>query len=381
MSKKGTWMEVDLDTIRCNYKNIKSNLQDDIKICCVVKADAYSHGAVEVSKMLERENIELLAVARLEEALELRRGGICKDILCMGYICTDDIEEAIKNNIIFTVYSKDMAQEINKLASILNTIARVHIKIDTGMSRLGFLFEDSSVNDIEYINSLNNLTIEGIYTHFAKADEEDKKDTYLQLRKFSCIIQKLEANGIVIPIKHVSNTATILDMKNLGFNMVRLGIGLYGYYPSDEVKKDITLKPALVLKTKITNVKEVGENVGVSYSHSYITTKKTKIATLSVGYADGYSRVQKDAKVLVNGVLCSIIGKICMDQCMLEIPEDLNVKIEDEVILIGDFDGVRAEDLASRINSIPYEVLCSLSRRVGKYYIDREIRYEKSYID
>ena len=382
MVKRGTWAEINLNNIKDNLYALKSNLEDTTRICCVVKADAYGHGAVQVSKMLEKEKIDYLSVARFEEAIELRNAGIRMPILCMGYVGIEDIEKALLNNITLTVYSYEMAKLISEKANELDIIAKIHIKIDTGMNRIGFLVNDESIRDIENMYKFKNIYIEGIYTHFAMADELDKKDTYSQVSKFKYVVENLERLGIDIDIKHVSNSAATIDLKELGFNMVRLGIALYGYYPSTEVSKEIVLKPAIKLKTKITNIKNVKAGAKISYGYTYEFKEDSKVATLAIGYADGFDRTQKNPKVKVNGVLCDVVGRVCMDQCMIKIPDYLDVKIEDEVNIISDEDGIRVEDLAQKSGTINYEILCMISRRVSRHYYvgDRLIRIV-SYMD
>lgn len=378
--KRGTWAEINLNNIKHNFHTLKNTLKSDTKVCCVVKADAYGHGAVEVAKMLQQEKADYFSVARFEEAVELRNNNIHTPILCMGYISESDIEEAINRYIGITVYSYEMAKIINQKAGKLGKKASIHIKIDTGMSRLGFLTDDNSINDILKLKELINLNIDGIYTHFATADETDKKETYLQLERYKNVIDALEKANIDIQFKHVSNTAAIIDLKELGFNMVRLGIGLYGHYPSDEVSKEVELKPAMKLKTIITNIKTVAPGTKVSYGYTYEFKEASTLATLAIGYADGFDRTQNNPKVMINGVLCDVVGRICMDQCMVKIPEGLNVNIEDEVLIMGAEVGVTAEDLASRRGTINYEVLCSVSRRVTRDYNLGDKTYSKCYL-
>ncbi|MDY5211744.1 MAG: alanine racemase [Intestinibacter sp.] len=378
--KRGTWAEINLNNIKHNFYALKNTLKTDTKVCCVVKADAYGHGAVEVAKMLQQENADYFSVARFEEAIELRNNNIHTPILCMGYISQSDIEEAIHRYIGITVYSYEMAKIINEKAEKIGKKASVHIKIDTGMSRLGFLTDDNSINDILKLSELKNLNLDGIYTHFATADEADKKETYLQLERYKKVISALEKSNINILYKHVSNTAAIIDLKELGFNMVRLGIGLYGHYPSDEVSKEVELKPAMKLKTIITNIKTVAPGTKVSYGYTYEFKEASTLATLAIGYADGFDRTQNDPKVMINGVLCDVVGRICMDQCMVKIPDNLTVNIEDEVLIMGDEPGVTAEDLATRRGTINYEILCSVSRRVTRDYILGDKTYSKCYL-
>ena len=252
--KSGSWTEISLDNIGYNLNEIKKSLDENMKVCCVVKANAYGCGAVEVAKYLENKNIDFLAVARIEEALELRNSHISLPILILGYTDISIVDKAIENDISLTVYNRKYAIEVDKIAKQLNKKAKVHIKLDTGMSRLGFIAENA-INSIDEINKLDNIYIEGIFTHFAKADEKDKTDTLCQLKRYKNVINQLDDLNIDIPIKHVANSATILDMSNDLFNMVRAGIILYGYYPSDEVNKNVNLKPCFKLKSTVTNVK------------------------------------------------------------------------------------------------------------------------------
>lgn len=379
--KSGCWAEVSLDNIGYNLQEIKKSLDSEIKICCVVKADAYGSGAVQVAKYLEKQNVDFLSVARIEEALELRKNNIKLPILCMGYIDISMIKEAIINNISLTVYNVNYAKEVDRFASLLNKKANIHVKIDSGMSRLGFLALES-IEPIKEIYKLNNLNIEGIYTHFAKADEKDKSDTLEQLNKFKFVIDKLNTLNINIPLKHVANSAAVLDLKDELFNMVRVGIILYGYYPSDEVDMDnIKLKPCLKLKSTVTNVKIVDENVCVSYGYTYKTSEKTKIVTISIGYADGFNRIQHNPKVFINGYILDIVGRICMDQCMAKAPIDAEISVGDEVIVMdNDIPQLSAEEHARRNDTINYEILCMINRRVTRIYKENNKTYSINYL-
>lgn len=379
--KSGCWAEVSLDNIGYNLQEIKKSLDSEMKICCVVKADAYGSGAVQVAKYLEKQNVDFLSVARIEEALELRKNNIKLPILCMGYIDISMIKEAIINNISLTVYNVNYAKEVDRFASLLNKKANIHVKIDSGMSRLGFLALES-IEPIKEIYKLNNLNIEGIYTHFAKADEKDKSDTLEQLNKFKFVIDKLNTLNINIPLKHVANSAAVLDLKDELFNMVRVGIILYGYYPSDEVDMDnIKLKPCLKLKSTVTNVKIVDENVCVSYGYTYKTSEKTKIVTISIGYADGFNRIQHNPKVFINGYILDIVGRICMDQCMTKAPIDAEISVGDEVIVMdNDIPQLSAEEHARRNDTINYEILCMINRRVTRIYKENNKTYSINYL-
>lgn len=366
-----TWVEINLDNLKENLKNIRGLVKKDVKICGVVKADAYGHGAKVVSKYLERENlVDYIAVSRLEEAMELRLDGLKLPILCLGYIPKEDLKYAISNDISITVYSLDVAEEINCICSKSKNKAKVHIKIDTGMSRLGFKPNEEGISDIVKISKLENILVEGIYTHFATADEVDKTNTKMQVLSYRNVIDRLKEECVEIPIKHISNSAAIMDMDELNLDMVRCGVIMYGCYPSNEVNIDkLPLKSVMTFKTRISHVKEVKENTGVSYGYTYKTKSTEKIATIPVGYADGFSRMQKNPKVTIKGEVFDVVGRICMDQCMVRIDKDVEVNVGDEVILFGE-GGRTVEDIANDLGTINYEVLCMISRRVSRVYLE-----------
>ncbi|MGL5348824.1 MAG: alanine racemase [Peptostreptococcaceae bacterium] len=367
-----TWAEINLDNIKYNLRNIKKILNEDTKICGVVKANAYGHGAVEVAKILELEKVDYLAVARLEEAIELKENNIKLPILCLGFIPEEGLEIAIRNNIILTVFSLDMAKKINAIAQRIKQSAFVHIKIDTGMTRIGFHPDESTVEAISKIYDLEYVNIEGIYTHFAVADEEDKTFTNTQTDRFKFVVERLEDKGINIPIKHVSNSAATMDCLDLRFNMVRCGIILYGHYPSEEVKKEnLSLKPAMTLKTSISHIKDVETGVGISYGLKYRTESTEKIVTIPIGYADGFTRMQKKPAVYIKGKAFDVIGRICMDQCMVKVDKNIDIKVGDEVIIFGD-GGKQVEEIANDLETINYEVLCMVSRRVDRVYMEKD---------
>lgn len=380
MINSSAWAEINLENIKDNIYNIKKTLRKDTLICCVVKANAYGHGAVEVAKFLEKQKADFFAVSRLEEGLELIQNNIKTPILCMGYINSENIGYAVDNEIRITTYSLEMAQKINEIAKSRNKKAYIHIKVDTGMSRIGFLVNEESIVNIKKIFELDNLIVEGIFTHFAKADEYDKEDTFKQLEKYRHVIDVLKSENIDIPIKHVSNSAATLDLQECDFNMVRLGIAMYGHYPSDEVSNDTDLKPCFKLKSSVTNIKTIKKGTSVSYGFLYTAQKDTKIATVAIGYADGFPRTQKNPKVYINGRVLNIVGRICMDQTMVEIPDDLKVNIEDEVTVIGDVEGIRLSDVSKGIDTIDYEILCGINRRINRVYKSEVGEYEVNYL-
>ncbi|EGT5420953.1 alanine racemase [Clostridioides difficile] len=365
-----TWAEINLDNLRFNLNNIKNLLEEDIKICGVIKADAYGHGAVEVAKLLEKEKVDYLAVARTAEGIELRQNGITLPILNLGYTPDEAFEDSIKNKITMTVYSLETAQKINEIAKSLGEKACVHVKIDSGMTRIGFQPNEESVQEIIELNKLEYIDLEGMFTHFATADEVSKEYTYKQANNYKFMSDKLDEAGVKIAIKHVSNSAAIMDCPDLKLNMVRAGIILYGHYPSDDVFKDrLELRPAMKLKSKIGHIKQVEPGVGISYGLKYTTTGKETIATVPIGYADGFTRIQKNPKVLIKGEVFDVVGRICMDQIMVRIDKDIDIKVGDEVILFGEGE-VTAERIAKDLGTINYEVLCMISRRVDRVYME-----------
>ena len=366
------WAEIDLDILANNMRNIKK-LAGDKEVMADVKADAYGHGALDVAPCLLENGASKLAVAMLTEAIELRNNNITAPIMILGYTPIYLGEELIKYNIEQTIYDLNYAKELSNLAIKLNKKAKIHIALDTGMGRIGFLPTDESFNAICEICNLPGLDVIGIFTHFSSSDEKNKEYTQYQFNQIYNFIERLEVNEINIPLKHASNSAAIIDLPNTYLDAVRAGIILYGYYPSDEVKKDnLSIKPALTLKAKIAHVKELDSGMYISYNRTFKTSRKSKIATIPIGYADGYIRTLKhEAKVIVNGQLAPIVGNICMDQFMIDVTDIDNVKSGDEVILLGESNEVKfnADDLAKCMNSINYEVLCLLKNRVPRAYI------------
>ncbi|WP_017209091.1 alanine racemase [Clostridium beijerinckii] len=367
------YAEIDLDAIAYNMKNIK-NLAKDKEVIAVVKADCYGHGALDVAPTLLENGASRLAVAVLTEGIELRNDNIKAPIMILGYTPSYLNEELIKYDLEQTVYDLDYAKELSKTALSLNKKAKIHIAIDTGMGRIGFLPTEKTIDDICKICSLEGLEVIGIFTHFSTSDEKDKEYTNEQFEKFTNLLKKLSNLNIEIPIKHVSNSGAIMDMPETYLDAVRAGIILYGYYPSNEVKKEnLSLKPALTLKATITRVQEMDAGMSISYGRTFKTERKSLIATIPIGYADGYSRLlAKNAKVIINGQFAPIVGRICMDQCMIDIT-DINgdIKVGDEVIILGEQNGLRfnADNFAEIMGTINYEILCMLKYRIPRVYV------------
>ncbi len=378
------WAEIDLDKLAYNMKNIKK-LAKDKEVIAVVKADCYGHGAVDVAPILLKNGASRLAVAILTEGIELRENNITAPIMILGYTPINLGKELIENDIEQTVYSLEYAKELSKLALSMGKKAKIHIALDTGMGRIGFIPNKKSLDEVIEISKLEGINIIGLFTHFSTSDEEDKSYTFEQFNKVTSFIKELESRGVNIPIKHAANSGAIIDMPETYLDAVRAGIILYGYYPSDEVKKEnLDIKPVLTLKTTISHVKEVEENTSISYGRTFKTTRNSIIATLPIGYADGYSRLLSGkAKVIVNGKFANVVGRVCMDQCMIDVTDIGDVKVGDEVILLGEDGDLKfnADDFARIMGTINYEVICMLKQRVPRVYIkDGKIYNVKNYI-
>ena len=366
------WAEIDLDSFEYNVKNIKK-LAGNRDVIAVIKADAYGHGALGLINSLRSCGISKFAVAIISEALELRRNGVNESIMILGFTPLDYAEELINNNIEATVYNYDYAKKLSDIALKLGKKAKVHIAVDTGMGRIGFLPNKESIKDVAKISKLEGISIEGMFTHFATADERDKTYTYEQYEKYTWFSNELNKAGVNIKMKDVSNSAAIMELPETYNDAVRAGIILYGYYPSDEVDKSkIDLKKVLTLKTKVCHVKEIEKGSFVSYGRKFKAERKTTIATIPIGYADGYSRsLSNKVKVIINGKFARQVGRICMDQCMIDVTDVGDVKVGDEVILLGTNGNLKydADDMAKDLDTISYEVLCMISKRIPRVYI------------
>ena len=375
---------INLDNIRHNVSAMKSLVDENKKMLAVIKADAYGHGAVEVGRALD-DMVDYYAVAFLDEGIELRKAGIDKPILILGYTDPSDYMDLMRWDIRPAMYDVDEAQQLSDDAVSLGKRAKIHIKVDTGMGRIGFTCDDAGVNNIEKIWKMPGIEIEGIFTHYAKADEYDKTAANGQLEKFRWINDRLAEIGIHIPVRHRSNSAGIMEMDNSDFDMVRSGIVTYGLYPSEEVDKGIAdLRPAMSLTSKVIFVKDVKAGTGIGYGWSYIADHDIKVATVSAGYADGYPRAQSNkGRVIIHGQYAPIIGRVCMDQFMVDVSHIDGVKVRDDVILIGR-DGdkeISVEEVAEPANSFNYELVCNIGRRVPRVYIrDGKITGEVNYL-
>lgn len=353
---------------------MKNNLKEGTRIIAVIKADGYGHGAIPIARLMEsKEYIWGFAVATAEEALELRKAGIAKPILILGYVFPEYYRKLIQEEVRLTVFRWDVACEINEVAAGLGKKAYIHLALDTGMTRIGFPDTRESVETIRKIAESDWLVTEGLFTHFARADETDKAPAYVQLQRYQDFVSWLEETGISIPVKHCSNSAGILRIPEANLDAVRAGITIYGIYPSLQVERDtVRLQPVMELKSHIAHIKTVEAGVAVSYGGTYVTKGKTVIATIPVGYADGYSRgLSNRGFVLIHGKKAPILGRVCMDQFMVDITEIPEAAMGDEVTLFGENEGafLSVEELGEISGRFSYEFVCEISKRVPRVYI------------
>lgn len=380
------YVTINLDAIYNNIKNLKARIRKDCGVVAVIKADGYGHGAVPIAKVLFDE-VSAFAVATVDEALVLRNHNMDKPIYVIGYTYESGYEEAIAEDIRLTVFRYEDAKQINDYAIRMGKVAKIHIKIDTGMSRIGYLPNDESIQEIQNISKLSNIEIEGLFTHLANADESDKSKAVRQFNMFMEFAQKLDALGIRIPVKHCSNSAAVIELPDMNLDCVRVGIAMYGLYPSEEVNKELVkLTPALEMKSHVVHVKELEAGVPIGYGGTYITTKQTKVATIPVGYGDGYRRsLSNKGEVLLKGKRYPIIGRVCMDQFMVDVTDSEDVKVGDEVTLLGR-DGdeiITAECMAAAAgDTFNYEIICDIGKRIPRvYYYKGNLVCAKDYFD
>jgi alanine racemase len=365
------WAEVDLDALAHNIREVRRLTDKDAMILAAVKADAYGHGAVTASKTFLDNGADRLGVATLTEAVELRSAGIDAPILNLGYTPEENYDALVRNRVAATVYTLHQAEALDETAARLGAKAVAHVKVDTGMGRLGFQPNDAAIRAIAEIDSLPNVELEGIYTHFAVSDAADKTYTRRQFELFTWVLTELRKRRVEPPIRHVSNSAAIIDLPEYALDLVRPGIMLYGYEPSPDVKLDrVSLMPAMTLKARLSNVKAVPEGAGISYGLTYTTKRPSIIGTLPLGYADGYRRaLSTRGWVDFHGDRVPIVGRVCMDQCMIDLTDAGAAEIGDDVTLFGGGCAPRVEDVAKILDTIPHEVTCVVARRVPRIYI------------
>lgn len=379
------WAEIDLDAVQFNIAQIKKKIHVDTKIIAVIKTDGYGHGAVQIARMLENdEQVWGYAVATVEEALSLRQNHIRKPIMILGYTFPDNYEQLIAEEIRATVFTYESARELSEAALRVGKKCRIHIKIDTGMTRIGIHPDEEGLVLIRKILALPELETEGIFTHFATADEADRTKAYHQMKLFQDYTDRIcRELKVEIPMKHCSNSAGIVEMPEANMDAVRAGIILYGLWPSQEVKADdkMQLKPVLSLKSRIVYVKTVPQGQEISYGGTYTTTKDTRVATVCIGYGDGYPRsLSNVGQVLLKGQRVPILGRVCMDQFMIDVSDiDADVCVGDKVTLIGTDGGecVTMEELGELSGRFNYELACDIGKRIPRIYkLDDTLLYE-----
>ena len=368
------YAKIDLDAIAYNMEQMKQNIRPETKVMAVIKADGYGHGAVQIAEMMERWNyIWGFAVATLDEAVVLRTEGIQKPILVLGCVFPDQYMEMLKHEIRMNIYTEEMAESISRMAAREGKTAYMHIKLDTGMSRLGFGINEQSAETIKRISKMPNVNMEGIFTHFTKADEKDKSFTKKQIQEFVWMTERLKEKNVRFTYEHCSNSAGIIDVPEANFDIVRAGISTYGLYPSEEVDKtNVKLKPALALKSHVAFVKEIESGTPVSYGGTFVAKEKMKIATIPVGYADGYPRsLSNKGYVLIRGKKAPILGRVCMDQFMVDVTQIEGVSFGDKVTMIGkDGNEILPVEVLSELSGLfNYEFVCDLGKRIPRVYV------------
>ncbi len=380
--------DIDLDAVLFNFEQMNKNVAQGTKIMAVVKTDAYGHGAVPIASFIEPlDYLWGFATATVDEAVELRKAGIEKPILILGYTFPECYKDIVKYDIRQTIFALDMAEALSKEAVRQNKKAYVHMKLDTGMGRIGYQTVEAAVTDALLIKDLPMIETEGVFTHFANADTDNQDFTFKQIEKFYEMTNAMEEHGVTFSLKHCANSAGIIEITDQKFELVRAGIISYGLWPSNEVKKDVVqLKPILSLKSHVVYVKEVEPGTAVSYGSTWVAEEKRKIATVPIGYGDGYPRsLSNKGYVLIKGQKAPIVGRVCMDQLMVDVTEiSEDIKTGDRVTLIGQ-DGdytITAEELGELSGRFNYELVCDLGNRIPRiYYKDGKIKEIRDYFN
>ncbi len=376
---KRTWAEISLNAIEHNYNVIRNKVADDTKVCCVIKADGYGHGAVELSQIYEKLGADFFAVSNIDEGIEIRKSGSKLPIVILGYTPVSEAENLAEYDISQAVFSLEYAKELSEKCVEEDCICKMHIKVDSGMSRIGFMCQEFprdeySIEEICEACCLPNLEVEGLFTHFCVSDEdaEGREFTNKQYENFIYVRDSLKKRGVDISVVHCSNSGAIEDYPETCCDMVRAGIILYGLAPSSKLADRLDLVPAMTLKTVIAFVKEVQKGATISYGRTFTADRKMKIATVPIGYADGFIRQNaKDGYMMVNGKKAKIVGRICMDQTMLDVTDIEDVKTGDEVVVFGTGENGEptADSLAENTGTINYETVCLVGKRVPRIYI------------
>ena len=376
---KRTWAEISLNAIEHNYNVIRNKVADDTKVCCVIKADGYGHGAVELSQVYEKLGADFFAVSNIDEGIEIRKSGSKLPIVILGYTPVSEAENLAEYDISQAVFSLEYAKELSEKCVEEDCICKMHIKVDSGMSRIGFMCQEFprdeySIEEICETCCLPNLEVEGLFTHFCVSDEdaEGREFTNKQYENFIHVRDSLKKRGVDISVVHCSNSGAIEDYPETCCDMVRAGIIIYGLAPSSKLADRLDLVPAMTLKTVVAFVKEVQKGATISYGRTFTADRKMKIATVPIGYADGFIRQNaKDGYMMVNGKKAKIVGRICMDQTMLDVTDIEDVKTGDEVVVFGTGENGEptADSLAENTGTINYETVCLVGKRVPRIYI------------
>lgn len=384
MFPKRAYAVIDLDALRANAQAVIDKVGPDVKIMSIVKTDAYGHGAVPVARELEELGVDYFGVASVDEGVLLRKHGIKSPILILGYVFPEEYERLIDSELMHAVFSYDNAVALNEKAKWLNKTVKIHIKVDTGMGRIGFLPNKDSIEEIKKISKLSNVKIDGIFTHFACADFRDKTSSNRQKKLFLDFLDQLKAQGVDVGIRHMDNSASIIDEDRDFLDMVRIGIMGYGLFPSEEVDTDFPLTPVMQLKSSVSYVKNVHKGFTVSYGSTFVAKDDMTVATVSIGYGDGYPRsLSNRGRVIINGQFAKIIGRVCMDQFMVDVT-GLDVKQGDTVTLFGkdgNFD-LSVEELSGLSGRFNYELCCDINMRVPRVYVkDGEVVEVLDYLE
>ena len=367
------YAKIDMDAAAYNMEQMKKRIGGGARLIAVVKTDAYGHGAVPLAEVFEKlDYVWGYAVASLDEGMILRKHGIKKPILVLGCVFPDQYDDMVRNDIRAAVYMEEMALGMAEAAKKAGKKAYIHIKTDTGMGRIGFPVSEESADIIERISKLEDIKIEGMFTHFAKADETDKTYTYDQHRKFMWMKEQMEKRGVEIPYYDCDNSAGIIDFPDMKHDLARAGISTYGMYPSEEVNQNaVDLKPVLSLVSHVIFVKTVEPGTSISYGGTFVAPEKMRVATIPVGYGDGYPRsLSNKGTVLIHGKRARILGRVCMDQFMVDVTDIPDVKFMDQAVLIGEDQGDRitVEELAGLSGRFNYEFVCCLGKRIPRVY-------------
>lgn len=371
---RAAWLEINTNALRKNIRNLKKCIDNDVEFMGVIKADAYGHGAIKVSEILMEEGIQRFAVVMVEEGIHLRENNMQNPILVLGHTPSEDYTKIIDYDLMPAIYKYSQAYELNEIAKEKNKVVKIHIKMDTGMGRLGFMPEVESIDDIKKINLLSNITIEGIYTHLSTADQKNNPYVFEQFEKFKFVLNELDKKGVHIPIKHVANSAATINFKEMHLNMVRPGTSIYGLYPGPEMKQNpiIELEPVMSLKAKLVHIKALDEGSSISYGRTFIANRPSKIGIIPMGYVDGvFRKLANTGFVLINGKRCPIVGTICMDQFMVDLTEVNHVELGDEVVILGSQgdEKISAEEIGDIAGTISIEVVTRIGKRVPVLYI------------